>query len=145
VEAWQSDGHTIAKLAAELSDAAKLEPPLSPDHISRWLRNQYGGEAVKARLTLARRHFGSHALVEQALATADAVTNKDAAVLAKLQNDLRLWIAERWNRDDYGTARGGVNLQLNIGQLHLDAMRQRNIRETLELPAMAIVDNGLDK
>ncbi len=49
------------------------------------------------------------------------------AQLAKLQCDVRPWTASRWDRALYGEDRSGNKLQINIGQLHLDALRQRQL------------------
>lgn len=50
VEAWQAAGGTLSELAAEISTAARMEPSVTPEQITRWLRSHYGTAIVNARL-----------------------------------------------------------------------------------------------
>jgi len=56
---------------------------------------------------------------------------------ARGQSEYRRWLAERRNREAYGTNSGGPGLVLNVGSLHLDALRQAGYVEPEALPAPA--------
>jgi hypothetical protein len=57
------------------------------------------------------------------------------------------WLASKWNRKDYGEQPQVQINQIDIGQLHIDAMRQRRIEigdttPSLALPALAAVEGA---
>ena len=70
----------------------------------------------------------AHALVDESLEIADGVNvNLPAAVQkAKLQIELRQWLAAVDNAR-YQKANQQLNVNLTIGQLHLDALRRRRV------------------
>jgi hypothetical protein len=50
VEEWQTEGGTLLELAEEISRAARIEPEVSAEQITRWLSSQFGVALVSARL-----------------------------------------------------------------------------------------------
>jgi hypothetical protein len=139
VDQWISGGGTLIQLAREIEEDDSAAAGLLAQHITRYLHSIFGEAAVTARIQLARQR-GAHALVEKNLDTADTVKGKDDVPAAKLQIDTRAWLAGKWNRPELGESKAGVNVQINVAQLHVDAMRKRavNMHVTLpELPAPA--------
>lgn len=69
--------------------------------------------------------------------TLERVVTSEAIQHAKLRATTRQWIAERWNRDVYGAPK--TTVQVNIGQLHLDALRAVGSRKE-PLPLVEVID-----
>lgn len=87
---------------------------------------QAGGEARRAAWEQAKL-ASADALVEQAgeiLDQAAEVTNSARATIAKERAAYRRWLASCRDQEAYGDRAGGAQVVLNIGQLHLDALRR---------------------
>ena len=85
----------------------------------KWMR-EHGGADVVARARATR----ASALAEETLTIADTAEERNEAIAkARLRIDTRKWISGAWDRDTYGQAAPGANVQINLGQLHLDALR----------------------
>ena len=130
--AWLADGKTLRALGNELSDKVNLD--LTYDHIMRYLGKHFDRDEVRARLAEAREQ-GAYALADDAIEDALGLACKDDAPIVRVRNDARHWTAQRWNRRELGESKPGVNVTLNVGTLHLDAMRQRNV-EAARTPAL---------
>jgi hypothetical protein len=63
-------------------------------------------------------------MVEGAMVDASTKHEKDDVPLAKLRVDTKLKVAAMFNREDFGE-RKGTSITVNVGNLHLDAMRRR--------------------
>jgi len=87
-----------------------------------YLRRKCGVDAVRETLRAARE-TGAHVLVEQSLDISDAATPESAQV-ARLQVTSRQWVAERWNARELAAKGATVAVQVNVGALMLDALRQ---------------------
>lgn len=122
LEHWIASGRTISALAADLSRALGTE--VSPATLYSWIHRLDGGAARLARA----RAVGAHGLVDTALAITDAASTESREELthAKMRADMRLWIAERWNRAELG-ARTGADISVGVAVLHLDALRVRAV------------------
>lgn len=136
VEAWTENGDTLVKLADDIAESAAEGKDLTPAQITRYLNSTFGEVQVKARLDLARQR-GAHMLVERRQEDISSVTDKDDVPAEKLRNDMSIWLAGKWNRAELGEQRANVQVQVNVGQLHLDAMRLRNVEEQAKVTADA--------
>jgi hypothetical protein len=113
-----ADGRTLKDIAEELGVSRQI--------LSTWAN----APARRDALARARREAAS-ALVDEALAITDSVEAETAAIQkAKLQSDLRRWIAGRLSREDWGEQQGAL-LNIDLGQMHLEALRAAN-RENAE-------------
>lgn len=121
---WTAGGRTLTKLARELSNALDLE--IGVEQLTRWLYRTHDRADVVARLAEAREQ-GAHAMVGHALDDAEGITDKDQASVIRVRNDARFWTATRFNRRELGEQKAGVQINLSVGSLHLDAMRQRSV------------------
>ena len=93
------------------------------------------GEAER-RLTVARTR-GAHAYLESADEIADDPTmDKDDVPRAKLRVDTKMRIAQAWNPQEFGQHKG-VQVNVSIGNLHLDALRQTRATAVVSTPAQA--------
>ena len=82
-----------------------------------------GGDAIVARARAARADL----LAQESLTIADSVEERNEAVAkARLRIDTRKWISGAWDRDTYGQSAPQANVQVNLGALHLDALRQQD-------------------
>ena len=81
------------------------------------------------------REIGAHAMADQAL---DIVDHSDIMNITvdRERAKMRTWLAERANKKDFGKDRGDVNLNLNIGDLHLEALQSAQ----KALPEPEVVD-----
>lgn len=128
---WQAAGKTLIALANEISDDESINPPIDGRTIRRWLDRKFDKQEVEERLAEARE-AGAYAMVDAALHDAEQLTDKDQAPVVRVRNDARFWTAQRFNRRQLGEPKAGVSLTLNVGSLHLDAMRQRSIEAAKE-------------
>lgn len=88
--------------------------------VTRWLN---ASQERKQTLADSRAH-AADGMAEDALEIADSSEDmtKEGIASAKLRIETRQWLAAVWNRDKYGKDRETVTI--NIGTLHLDALRQ---------------------
>lgn len=96
-------------------------------------------DAERSALATAARLKATEAWGDEVKDIADNVAeSRDAIAKAKLQIDSRLSLAAVFNPDRFGK-RADTSIQVNIGQLHLDALRQRAVTEALpviDVPAL---------
>lgn len=113
-------GETIKELALDLTDT--LGDVVTYARIMAVLRAEHGDDAVEARLDASRKR-ASHCLAEDALAIVDQEVDSNVDVArAASRARTRQWLAEKWNRQQYGQDKG-VSLHITTGSLHLDALR----------------------
>jgi hypothetical protein len=82
----------------------------------------------------------AEALVEQSMEILDdADETREAIAKAKAQADTRQWMAAGMDRAAWRDANPQVNVQVNMPQLHLDALRARAIelKAQPQLPLLA--------
>lgn len=123
---WVASGNTMTQLADEIS--ASMGFDISRDMVMRYLNE--GRPDLSRRLEKARRD-GAHGMVDQAIKTADNAStfSKEDLQKAKQQTDVRLWVAERWNKKELGRAPDTV-ITVNNNTLHLDALRARQLQRS---------------
>src|SRR5690606_3859770 len=83
-----------------------------------------GGEERRKRWNEAKK-LAAHAHVEDAtelLENSRPVTSGEAQHL-RSRAEHKKWLAKVYNREEYGDEQGRIDLNLNIGSLHLDALR----------------------
>lgn len=130
---WVASGKTIRALAEDI--AATLGESMSREFVSRYFHTAFGDEANQ-RLTEARAR-GAHALVEEAQAIVDAAPEqREALQKAKMRADMRTWLSERWNREEFGAPKG-AHLQIDVAQLHINAMRAHSVKRSAERAELA--------
>lgn len=118
VEAWVASGKTLLNLAADISK--QIGFTIMSDPLSRYLRDTFGDDEAGARLSRARAR-AAHILAEETIELSDEA-NEDNHQAKRLQVQARQWITEKWNRAEFGQ-KAGADLVLNIGTLHLGALR----------------------
>lgn len=114
-----AEGETLRAVARSLDCSTQLIIDIMDDVA--------GAETRRAAFSRARE-VGAHQLAEESIELADNATPEDAHV-AGLQVKTRQWVAERWNRRDFGNDRSAVQLNVSIGSLMLEALRQPAIVE----------------
>lgn len=134
-EHWLADGHTFIELAHSLqNDSEKdsqgsLDPILTGGGVARMLRSTFGQVEADAAFARARAR-GSHALVEQTHEIADEdVKSSEDASRARNRIGTRQWAASAYERNTFGQRGNQVAVQINLGQMHLDALRHRAIEQ----------------
>lgn len=121
VVAQTEQGTTLTELAEDISGSIKVE--IGRELISSYLRSTF--DDTEIRLTEARA-LASHALVEQAIKLVDQPAYTTVSVSrAASRARTRQWTAERWNAKELGQSKQ-QGITLNIGTLHLDALRAPN-------------------
>lgn len=118
---WLENGKTLVQLAASVNDKLGTdEDYVTRSMISRYLNDELDGTDALA----AARNEGAHGMAEGAITVIDeAAESREEIARNKNRADLRLRLAGFLNpqyRDQRGT---NVNLQINDGRAHLDAMR----------------------
>lgn len=124
VRDYIASGKTILDLANELG--------CSRTYLSRHLHEQpeYSAVIVEARKDAA------DVLAEQALQIADQLATetdpvtRERIAVAKERIDIRKWLATVNNPERYRQDRAGPQVQINIGELHLDALKKFRAGDT---------------
>ena len=128
---WIEQGQTIADLIRSVDKSLIFAYPNQSCQASlySYLRRTYG-EDVQLRFEKARQR-GSFAFVEKAIEIIDDASTETREDLnkAKMRADVRITVAERFNRDKLGAARS-PNVVINVQALHLDALRARVLENT---------------
>lgn len=122
---WLADyvagGGTVLSLSEELG--------CSRTYLSRHLNAEpkYKAALEEARAELADQYAEEALSIADGLGDGETVASRERIMVAKERIDVRKWLAAV-NSPRYQTARNGaqVNVNLNISQLHLDALRKRN-------------------
>lgn len=108
----------------------------SSNMLRQWCYQQPEGRA-KWQAAMTER---SHELVEQGVKIARDLkgteVTKEEIQLAKLETDQLNLIAKAHNRPVYGETGPQVNVQVNMGQLHLDALRQTRVMPAKTTPQL---------
>lgn len=113
--------------------------------LSRWLngrvervKGEPGKQRAAEREKLYReaRALSAQSIVEDGLDVLDNETDPKASHLAKNRADFRLRLAENYDRTNFAAKQSGVNINLNIGDLHLDALRRRAVARPAEPVAL---------
>ncbi len=129
-------GATIKTVAADLG--------VSRGQIYNWVKA--GGEAREEKFRAART-LSADAMADDALEILDALPGQPLLTNAQVQAgtaraNYRRWLASVRNREEYGE-KAGVNVSVNIGQLHLDALKAAGHMPVPEgIPEAEIVDEG---
>lgn len=106
-----SEGKTLKSIAADLG--------ISRQVLSTWANK----EPRRDMLARARREAAT-ALVDEALHIADAVPAEPAEIQkAKLQSDLRRWVAGHLSREDWGDQRGPL-VNVDVQAIHLESLKR---------------------
>jgi hypothetical protein len=131
-------GWTIQKLANEI--AGRTGEPTSRQWVSHVLN-----KGDKARLDAARREAAG-VLAEQAVEISDAVgANPEATTAqvqsARLQVETRKWLAGVLDAHTFAPSQRH-EVALNLGALHIEAMRARTLQQTRSAPALQLSAGG---
>lgn len=98
---------------------------LSKNAIIRWLESTPERAEAFARARAAAAHIYATDVVD--IADEADEENPIAIQKAKLRINSRQWLAERWNRKDYGQAKAEV--AISITGLHFEALRARTVAD----------------
>lgn len=104
-----ASGRTMASIARDIGS--------TPNMLGDWLNDDPARRADYLRA----RGASALALAEQALEISDG-SSIEGVQVSRLQVDTRKWLASKYDAATYGDKHTGV--QINIGQLHLDALRK---------------------
>lgn len=128
---WLEDGGTMIGLAFKLqaasagSSAGAYDPVLNGGAVARMLRKKYGDQPVDVAFSRARAR-GSHASVESTHEIADEpVASSEDASRARNRIGTRQWAASAYAKDVFGQRGQAPVVNVNLGLLHLDALRKR--------------------
>ena len=116
-----ANGETLRDLALAVGCSRAM--------LGEWLLN----EPERRALYHAARAASASALAEESLALADGASELGTSK-ARLQIETRQWLAGVYDREQYGPKQTAV--QVNIGALHIDAMRQFNASS----PSSQVID-----
>lgn len=135
VHDWVAAGRTLKDLTIELGKAVGHNLSASTGILTTWVNSTPEGRAMLAQA----REIAAHVLAEETQDILDeADEDKEALMKAKLRAENNRWLASKWNRPVYGEQTPQVALSFDIGQLHIDAMRQRRLETGDQTPSLAI-------
>jgi len=134
-----TSGASLKALSLELSTS--IGRPISYERLMRFLYDRYAVESVDSAIDAARVR-ASHVLADESLEIADAATPETAQV-ARVKVNQRNWLAERYNRKQYGQDKGStVNVQLNVSTLHLEALQRIEASTVLQADSTKALSDG---
>lgn len=124
---WVESGKTLLELTRQL-EAATGET-LHVAMLGNYLRRHWSD--ATERLDEARTR-GADILAERSFEVTEGRADTTADVgRMRAQSAAMQWLAGGWNRKRYGQgSRADVAVQVNVGSLHLDALRARSIPAT---------------
>lgn len=145
IHARIADGQTIREIVDELTAVSRRLSPGrfeaigKPNGFSRpmfydWVKlgpKGPDGLSDRKRRYLEARKTSAVSHVDQAQHLIDRATPGDIGVVRE-QVRTRLWLAGKADREQFGEAPASV--QINIGSLHLDALRHRNVTAVVPPP-----------
>ena len=125
-----ASGVTVTQMAKDVA-AMELDEHRSEVFSRNWysmivnrLPVQEGERPAKEQIAAARRE-AAYVLLDHALEISDEPAHDSASVQRnRLRSDVRLRMAALWNREELGD-RAGVAVHLDLGALHIEALRQR--------------------
>lgn len=121
-----ANGETMVEIAASMP-ASEGYGPHSPTMLSNWLRE----DPERAEALLRARARAASSLAEQSLVIADSAT-PEMVQKARLQVDVRRWLASKYDPQQFGEKQ--VDVQINIAELHIDALRKYHANMVNSLP-----------
>lgn len=122
------DRHSAASLLAQVAEGRTLTQLAQDLGVSRQILSGFlNSDQHREGLRFARAQ-AADILAEDSVSISDAATPQDVQV-AKLRTDIRRWLASKWYRELYGE-QPAANVNINLGQLHLDALRARQAEVT---------------
>lgn len=118
-----ADGTYLTRIAEEWDVSSQL--------LRKWVRL----DPERERRYEAAKRASADALVEDAGSVLDRASVASSAHVqkAKSQAEFKRWLASKRDRQQYGDDAAQVSVNLNLGELHLDALRQR--ARVVEIPA----------
>jgi hypothetical protein len=132
---WIAAGRTMRDLTIEVGKKVGHKLSASSGILTTWVNSTPEGRAMLAQA----RKIAASALAEE---TVDILENadetKEALTKAKLRAENNRWLASKYDRETYGESAPQVALSFDIGQLHIDAMRQRRIETGDTTPTLAL-------
>lgn len=128
-ECLVASGMSIRKLAQALSDTLGWE--VNREMLRRYLMSL--DEAHYADRMKAAQEHGAHAYAEDSIDILDSAS-PDEASLAAAKSRARQWIAEKWNRREFGRD-ASVNVSINAATLMLQALEAPPPPRPLDSPA----------
>lgn len=133
---WVASGGTMIDLTLDLAKRIGYTNISERSGIlSAWVNSTPEGRATLAQA----REIAAHRLAEETEDILDqADETKEALAKAKLRAENKRWLASKWNRAVYGENVPQVAVSFDIGQLHIDAMRQRRLETGDQSPTLAI-------
>lgn len=130
-----ADGNSVGQIARRYG--------VSRRSVFNWL--DAGGEERKQRWEAAKKD-AAEAYVEKAEEVLEDMgsteTPQHMARAKELANHYR-WKAAKLDRSTYGDDKASLNLNLNLGNLHLDALRQIGSMSPQQIPEGEIVEAQL--
>lgn len=118
---WLADGETVAgctrKLAAEYGE----EYPALAD-VSRGILSAWCNRPGRKERYLEARRLGAIAFAEESVEILDR-SKPETAYVDKNRSDARRWFAGKLDHDAWGK-RDTPMVQLNVNQMHLEAVRE---------------------
>lgn len=130
---WVAGGQTMRDLVRDVNVTTKLDLNLDTTLLSSYVNATKEG---KQKMIQARA-AAAHILAEQGMEILDdADEDRDAIAKAKGRAEYRRWLAGAWNREAYGQQQAQVSVNVNLAQLHIDAMRKREIPVVAPQPAL---------
>jgi Bacteriophage Sf6, terminase small subunit-like len=129
VVAQLESGTSVRKIGEALRAEAQEE--CSP----QWVYTLLHGLAADAKDRVREaRKVGATALADQALEISDRPASTTAEVQAnRLAVDTRRWLAQSFDRSTFGDAPPRVEVAIDIGMLHLQALKSRSV-QTVRVP-----------
>lgn len=116
-------GDTLREIARDIGQVIG-HPDFQSGTLSSWINSS---PDWRAKIALARSVSADILAEDAGEILDDADEDRDAIAKAKARADYRMWLASKRNRAVYGADTAQVAVQVNLPDLHIDAMRRRQV------------------
>lgn len=134
------EGQSLKTISVRLTD--KLEEPISHAMVGKWCQQAENEQRVTRARAIAADSRAESVLDRSDTLVRDValgIKGKEDIAAARLANDADQWIAGVWNRQRYGQ-QNAASVTVNIGQLHMEALRQAPAIAAVRPPELEAFD-----
>lgn len=120
---WLESGRSMLDFSKALNKTLKFETDITYGSIAKYFR-EFSDDA-EARIQAARSK-GAFAIADSTAEIADEeVATKEDAARARNRIGARQWMAEKFNREQFGAPKPGTSISISLPGSHLNALRLR--------------------
>lgn len=100
-----------------------------------WLSRIIDKDPERAKAWKAAKEAAAQVYADEAKQILDECPpDRDAVALARERSGVRRWLSSVYDRKQFGEAKTGIEVNLNVGELHLASLRHREVLASISSP-----------